>query len=224
LELELAYWDGGTYKKTDTRPESVLYENDEVYCTKGSQCNMIFKHVGEKCFTLEKMVIQGPSTGYSSPVQEGIIFVTMDKHDLASARRYPFSFESVDDGDDNGDDDNGLEDIEDDDLNDFEFTPLEPCEYSPAVRGSDSSSFHFGPIESGEHTEDKHVEPSARFKIRGDDRGSKMKATLTFEPALSGRFILARFCSPSRQDNIDIQFIGAYGYVGRRFFPAISPR
>ena len=170
-------------------------------------------------------------------VQEGIIFVTMDKHDLASARRYPFSFEGMDDGDDNGDDDNGLEDSEDDDLNDFEFTPLEPCEYSPAVRGSDSGSFHFGPIEPGE---DKHVEPSARFKIRSDDRGSKMKATLTFEPALyaapsfsiylanrrsrSGRFILARFCSPSRRDNIDIQFIGAYGYVGRRFFPAVSPR
>lgn len=191
-----------------------------------------------------RMASFGPSilafANVNNRVQEGIIFVTMDKHDLASARRYPFSFEGMGDGDDNDDDDNELEDSEDGDLNDFEFTPLEPCEYSPALRSSESSSFHFDPIESGEHTEDKHIEPSARFKIRRDDRGSKMKATLTFEPALyavppfsinpanrgsrSGRFILARFCSPSRQDNIDIQFIGAYGYVGRRFFPAVSPR
>lgn len=34
LELELAYCDGGTYKKTDTRPESVLYENDEGNCSR----------------------------------------------------------------------------------------------------------------------------------------------------------------------------------------------
>lgn len=83
LELELAYCDGGEHKEANTRPEAVLYENEEgefvglmlgecflmaiVYCTKTSECNMIFQHVGAKCFTLKKMVIQGPSMGYTSP-------------------------------------------------------------------------------------------------------------------------------------------------------------
>lgn len=29
LDLELAYCDGGKYKETSTRPESVLYQNDD---------------------------------------------------------------------------------------------------------------------------------------------------------------------------------------------------
>lgn len=40
-----------------------------MYCTRGSHCNMIFQHVGAKCFTLEEMVIQGPSFGYTSPYE-----------------------------------------------------------------------------------------------------------------------------------------------------------
>lgn len=40
----------------------------------------------------------------------------------------------------------------------------------------------------------------------------------------SGRFILAKFFAAHIDDNIDIEFIGAYGFVGRRFFPAITPR
>ncbi|KAF8463590.1 hypothetical protein BDZ91DRAFT_850024 [Kalaharituber pfeilii] len=225
LELELAYCDGGKYKTTtDTRPESVLYENEDVYCTRSSQCNMIFQHVGAKCFTLKKMVIQGPSIGYTSPVQEGIIFVTMDKNDLLSGCNYPFQFENAEDDDDDDDDDDGLDESDDDDadLNELNFS-LEPCEHSPTLRGSPSGFFPMGRPQSAPG-EESQIEPSARFKIRRDERGNKMKATLTFEPALSGRYILARFFSPRRRDNIDIQFIGAYGYVGRRCFPAMTPR
>ncbi|RPB26771.1 hypothetical protein L211DRAFT_652205 [Terfezia boudieri ATCC MYA-4762] len=207
LELELAYCDGGKHKEANTRPEAVLYENEEVYCTKTSECNMIFQHVGAKCFTLKKMVIQGPSMGYTSPVQEGMIFVTMDKEDLAPACRYPFRLENHVDDDDDDDDDNGPDESDDDELNDLEFPLLEPYRTAP-----------------GSQADESRMEPSARFKIRKEDRGNKVKATLTFEPALSGRFILARFFSPTRRENIDIQFIGAYGYVGRRFFPAIHPR
>lgn len=233
LELELAFCDGGKHKATNTRPESVLYENSDVYCTSGSHCNMIFQHVGAKCFTLKKMVIQGPSINYTSPVQEGIIFVTMDKEDLISGCKYPFRFENRDDDDENDEDDDeeddpDLDESEDEEmheLNDLGFPLLEPCEHSQnAPRGSLSNFFQLDSSEQGSHTEYKPIEPSAKFKIRKDDRGNKMRATLTFEPALSGRYILARFFSPNRHDNIDIQFIGAYGYVGRRFFPAITPR
>ncbi|KAF8428682.1 hypothetical protein EV426DRAFT_571298 [Tirmania nivea] len=224
LELELAYCDGGKHKEANTRPEAVLYENEEVYRTKTSECNMIFQHVSAKCFTLKKMVIQGPSMGYMSPVQEGMIFVTMDKDDLAPACRYPFHLENHED-DDGDDDDNDLDESDDDELNDLEFPLLEPCEHSPsAYRGSPANFFELDRTEPRLQAEETHMEPSARFKIRREDRGNKVKATLTFEPALSGRFILARFFSPSRRENIDIQFIGAYGYVGRRFFPAIHPR
>lgn len=225
LELELAYCDGGKHKEANTRPEAVLYENEEVYCTKTSECNMIFQHVGAKCFTLKKMVIQGPSMGYTSPVQEGMIFVTMDKEDLAPACRYPFRLENHVDDDDDDDDDNGPDESDDDELNDLEFPLLEPCENLPsAYRGSPANYFELDRTAPGSQADESRMEPSARFKIRKEDRGNKVKATLTFEPALSGRFILARFFSPTRRENIDIQFIGAYGYVGRRFFPAIHPR
>ena len=113
-----------------------------------------------------------------------MIFVTMDKGDLASACRYPFRLENHE-NDDDDDDDNGLDESDDDELNDLEFPLLEPCEHSPsAYRGSPANFFELDRMEPGSQAEETHMEPSARFKIRREDRGNKVKATLTFEPAL----------------------------------------
>lgn len=113
----------------------------------------------------------------------------MDKDDLVSGCKYPFRLENSEDEDDNDDDDNEDEESDDDaNFNDLElpleFPLFEPCEHSPALRGSPSNFFQSGSTRSNTDTADKHIEPSARFKIRRDDRGNKMKATLTFEPAL----------------------------------------
>lgn len=107
----------------------------------------------------------------------------MDKDDLAPACRYPFRLENH--GDENDDDDNGLDESDDDELNDLEFSLLEPCDHSPnAYHGSPANFFELDLMEAGSQVEETHVEPSARFKIRKEDRGNKVKATLTFEPAL----------------------------------------
>lgn len=121
----------------------------------------------------------------------------MDKNDLISGCKYPFRFDnrsdnenraSLHDYDDDEEDDPDLDDSEDEDMhefNDLEFPLLEPCEYSPATfRGSPSNFFQLDCSEQGSRAESTPVEPSARFKIRRDERGNKMKATLTFEPAL----------------------------------------
>ncbi|KAI5806539.1 hypothetical protein DFH27DRAFT_548602 [Peziza echinospora] len=228
IDLKLLSCDGGKYKTTTAKPSSVLQQNNEVYCTEGSICNMVFEQVDDQCFTLERMVIQGPLTGYTSPVQEGYIFVTMDDNDFAKCYNYPFpsSYNASDDEDDHDEDqdDWGAEpEISDDDFqpNETDNPLAEPSDTTPPVNsGSPQSNSQAG---NSQNTT-LQMEPAARFKIHKDGNGNNMKATLTFEPALTGRYIVARFFSPKKKKNIDIQFIGAYGYVGRRFFPSRTPR
>lgn len=64
--------------------------------------------------------------------------------------------------------------------------------------------------------------PHARFFIERD----KSKCTVTFDPPVSGRFILLKMWSPhhSSSSNIDIQSVVAKGFAGPRFFPAITMR
>lgn len=110
-----------------------------------------------------------------------MIFVTMDQGDLAPACRYPFRLENHEDDDDDNDNDES----DDNELNNLQFPLPEPCDHSPgAYRGSPANFFELDHTEPGSQADETHVEPSARFKIRRDDRGNKVKATLTFEPAL----------------------------------------
>jgi hypothetical protein len=64
--------------------------------------------------------------------------------------------------------------------------------------------------------------PHARFFIERD----KSKCTVTFDPPVSGRFILLKMWSPhhSSTSNIDIQSVVAKGFAGPRYFPAITMR
>jgi len=66
-------------------------------------------------------------------------------------------------------------------------------------------------------------------EIRGNPDGTvfsihpdRYRCDISFSPEISGRYILLRLASSSISSNIDIQTIMAYGYVGRRFFPAIK--
>lgn len=119
-------------------------------------------------------------------MQEGIIFVTMDKQDLVSGCKYPFRFENNEDEDDDDDEDNNeYEESDDDaDLDTHEFPLLEPCDHSTARTESRGSFFQTLNAQAQARPDETPLEPSARFKIRRDDRGNKTKATLTFEPAL----------------------------------------
>jgi hypothetical protein len=86
LRLDLISCDGGEYSDPHTPvnsyPQSVLRDDTTVYCTKSNQCNLLFKHVGGMPFTLTKIVVKAPRSGYDAPIQEGLVFIAMEDDNL----------------------------------------------------------------------------------------------------------------------------------------------
>jgi hypothetical protein len=75
LRMEIVSCDGGQYPSRDSRmfslesyrAENVLREDDSVYCTKSSRCNLMLRQEGEALFHLESLVIAAPKRGYTAP-------------------------------------------------------------------------------------------------------------------------------------------------------------
>lgn len=68
---------------------NVLRDDTSVYCTRSSHCNMVFQHQGQTAFTLEKLVIKAPKTGFTDPVQEGLVFTALHQDAVFEAtKRY----------------------------------------------------------------------------------------------------------------------------------------
>ncbi|RPB16071.1 hypothetical protein P167DRAFT_570790 [Morchella conica CCBAS932] len=251
VPLELHSCDGGSYDgdryynypSTEYCPENALRNDGSVYCTKNSRCNMILQHVDKKCFTLQRLVIRAPSSGYTSPdsVREGMIFVTMDDNNLLTRTNYSIRYEDYNDEreDDSEDEienrrairlpqadpcDTTQEDRESQPLIESSTTPGLLYRGRTAINLRDTdvgpSRIEATPDAAGIAAQIPLLEPHATFY----NRDNKNKCVINFEPAISGRFILAKFFAGHMDDNIDIEFIGAYGYVGRRFFPATTPR
>lgn len=86
LRMEIISCDGGEYSDPhvalNSYPQNVLRDDTSVYCTKSNTCNLLLKHVGGMPFTLTKLVVKAPRSGYDSPIQEGLIFVAMEDEDL----------------------------------------------------------------------------------------------------------------------------------------------
>jgi len=66
------------------RPENILKNDQSVYCTKSANCNILLRHRGDTTFSLERLVIKAPERGFTAPVQEGMIFVSMTSDSLLS--------------------------------------------------------------------------------------------------------------------------------------------
>ncbi|KAH8782832.1 hypothetical protein F5883DRAFT_599246 [Diaporthe sp. PMI_573] len=78
LKMEIESCDGGMYADSNVNPpESILKRDQSVYCTKRNRCNVVLKHQGATVFTLTELVIRAPSANYSSPIREGMVFVSM---------------------------------------------------------------------------------------------------------------------------------------------------
>ncbi|KAL2282726.1 hypothetical protein FJTKL_10351 [Diaporthe vaccinii] len=78
LKMEIESCDGGMYADSNTNPPgSILKRDNSVYCTKRNRCNIVLKHQGATVFTLSELVIRAPSANYSSPIREGMVFVSM---------------------------------------------------------------------------------------------------------------------------------------------------
>ncbi|KAL8706656.1 MAG: hypothetical protein Q9201_000290 [Fulgogasparrea decipioides] len=84
LRMEIAFCDGGLHEcgEIDYSPENVLRNDLSVYCTRSRKCNMILRHEGGTPFCLQKLVVKAPETGFTAPIQEGMVFVTIDSDGL----------------------------------------------------------------------------------------------------------------------------------------------
>ena len=86
LKLEIASCDGGEYHDpsngTPSWPQNALQDDTTVYCTRSNRCNMLLRHASGMPFTLTKMIIKAPRSGFDAPIQEGMVFVAMNDEDL----------------------------------------------------------------------------------------------------------------------------------------------
>ena len=87
LKLEIASCDGGNYPDAEGLDraylaENVLQNDDSVYCTKVGRCNLLLRHQGDAPFCLKKIIINAPTSGFTAPIQQGMIFVSMKSQDL----------------------------------------------------------------------------------------------------------------------------------------------
>ncbi|CAD6499326.1 BgTH12-03446 [Blumeria graminis f. sp. triticale] len=84
LKMEIVSCDGGIFEGTDTHhpAENILQNDNSVYCTKSNRCNLILQHQGATVFCLKELSIKAPHSGYTAPVQEGMVFISMTSDDL----------------------------------------------------------------------------------------------------------------------------------------------
>jgi hypothetical protein len=63
-------------------PENVLRNDKSVYCTERHRCNILLSHAKETQFSVTKIVIKAPESGFTAPVQEGLVFIAMNSEGL----------------------------------------------------------------------------------------------------------------------------------------------
>ncbi|KAI1815297.1 hypothetical protein GGS20DRAFT_544363 [Poronia punctata] len=95
LTMELVSCDGGMYSDSTTAyvAENILKNDNSVYCTEGPRCNIVLRHQGATPFTLKELVIKAPKNNYTSPVQAGMVFVSMaSDHLLSRTAQYQIQY------------------------------------------------------------------------------------------------------------------------------------
>ncbi|KAL2753594.1 hypothetical protein ACRALDRAFT_1077423 [Sodiomyces alcalophilus JCM 7366] len=95
LTMEIVSCDGGLFSNGSSYTyENILKNDKSVYCTKSSRCNIVLRHQGATCFVLKELIIKAPGSGnYSSPVREGMVFVSMDQDDrLTRTAQYQIQY------------------------------------------------------------------------------------------------------------------------------------
>ncbi|KAI0399935.1 hypothetical protein F4802DRAFT_587279 [Xylaria palmicola] len=98
LKMELVSCDGGIYSDDTTKyvAENILKNDETVYCTEGPRCNIVLRHQGATVFTLKELVIKAPRSNFTSPVQEGMVFVSMSSdHLLNRTAQYQIQYSPV---------------------------------------------------------------------------------------------------------------------------------
>ncbi|KAL8813111.1 MAG: hypothetical protein Q9200_000527 [Gallowayella weberi] len=91
LRMEIVFCDGGLHEFGEEKycPDNVLRNDLSVYCTRSGKCDLVLRHQGGVPFCLQKLVIKAPENGFTAPMQEGMVFVTMENEGLVrKASRY----------------------------------------------------------------------------------------------------------------------------------------
>ncbi|KAI6778830.1 regulator of chromosome condensation (RCC1) [Emericellopsis cladophorae] len=90
LRMEMVSCDGGMFSDESMYSATNILKNDSsVYCTKGSRCNIVLQHRGSCPFSLQELIIKGPS------VREGMIFVAGDNDDdLKRTTQYQIEYDA----------------------------------------------------------------------------------------------------------------------------------
>lgn len=95
LTMEIVSCDGGIYADDGQKhaAENILKNDSSVYCTSGPTCNIVLRHQGATVFTLKELVIKAPRSNYTSPVSEGMVFVSMSSdHLLTRTTQYQIQY------------------------------------------------------------------------------------------------------------------------------------
>ncbi|KAL0931771.1 uncharacterized protein CTRU02_212724 [Colletotrichum truncatum] len=83
LKMEILSCDGGLFENASSYAyENILRDDKTVYCTQSNRCNIILRHQGGTAFSLKELVIKAPAVNYSSPVREGMVFVSMNQDEV----------------------------------------------------------------------------------------------------------------------------------------------
>ncbi|KAL8914074.1 MAG: hypothetical protein Q9171_001189 [Xanthocarpia ochracea] len=91
LRMEIVFCDGGLHESGNEKycPENILRNDLSVYCSLASKCDLVLRHQGGAPFCLQKLLIKAPENGFTAPIQEGMVFVTMENEGLIrKASRY----------------------------------------------------------------------------------------------------------------------------------------
>ena len=74
LKMQIVSCDGGHLTEEQDllaqrhySPDNILWNDKSVYCTKKDKCNIIFRHTGETCFNMTKLMIKTPDCGFTAP-------------------------------------------------------------------------------------------------------------------------------------------------------------
>ncbi|PKS11929.1 hypothetical protein jhhlp_001224 [Lomentospora prolificans] len=94
LTMEIVSCDGGMFlNERSYAAENILRNDASVYCTKGNRCNIVLRHQGATVFNLTELIIKAPGSNYSSPVRQGMVFVSMHHDDrLARTAQYQIQY------------------------------------------------------------------------------------------------------------------------------------
>lgn len=83
LKFEMISCDGGSLDLDDSgryEAENLLRNDSSVYCTaKLENVNVILKGIAGRPFALSKLVIKAPQRSFTSPVKDGLVFVSMER-------------------------------------------------------------------------------------------------------------------------------------------------